>query len=144
VKETLAVETRKQIILAVKFRLGPANDSPDFIRVLRKVEQAGRRIALVIGDKGYDSESNHEYVREVFGGRSVIPVRTGDDPRHRVRGRYRREQRKRFDLVAYRQRVKTETVNSVQKRTMGSHVLSRKIGQQHMELMFRGLAYNLG
>jgi len=143
VKETLAVETRKQLLLAVKFRLGPANDSPDFVRVLAKVRRAGRHVVLVVGDKGYDSEGNHEYVREVLGGRSVIPVRKGDDPRLRVRGRYRREQWKHFDSVAYRQRVKAETVNSVQKRTMGSHVLSRRIGQQHRELLFRALAYNM-
>lgn len=143
VKETLAVETGKQLLLAVKFRLGPANDCPDFTRVLRKVERAGRRAVLVVWDKGYDSDGNHEYVREVLGGRSVIPIRRGDDPRLRVRGRYRREQWKHFDSVAYRQRVKAETVNSVQKRTMGSHVLSRRIGQQHRELVFRGQAYNL-
>jgi len=143
VKETLAVETKKQIILAVKFRLGPANDSPDFIRVLRKVGRSGRRIVLVVADKGYDSEGNHEYVREVLGGRSVIPIRRGDDPRLRVRGRYRREQWKHFDSEAYKQRVMAETVNSVQKRTMGSHVLARKIGLQHTELLFRALAYNV-
>ncbi len=143
VKETLAVETKKQIILAVKFRLGPANDSPDFIRVLRKVRMAGSKVSMVVADKGYDSEGNHEYVHEVLGGRSVIPIRRGDDPRLRVRGRYRREQWKHFDSEAYKQRVMAETVNSVQKRTMGSHVLARKIGLQHTELVFRALAYNV-
>ena len=141
-KQTLAVETRKQLIAAVKFRMGPANDSPDFIPVVKKAGKARQDIMLVTGDKGYDAERNHEYVHEVIGGRSVIPVRRGDDPRVRIRGRYRRRQWKHFDSATYRQRVKVETVNSVQKRTMGSSVLSRKTGQRHKEMVFRALAYN--
>ena len=141
-KQTLAVETRKQLIAAVKFRMGPANDSPDFIPVLKKAGRARQSIRLVIGDKGYDAERNHEYVHEVIGGKSVIPVRKGDDPKLRVRGRYRRGQWKHFDSCTYRQRVKVETVNSVQKRTSGSSALSRKTGQRHREMVFRALAYN--
>jgi len=141
-KQTLAVETRKQLIAAVKFRMGPANDSPDFIPVVKKAGKARQNIRLVTGDKGYDAERNHEYVHEVIGGRSVIPVRRGDDPGVRIRGRYRRRQWKHFDSASYRQRVKVETVNSVQKRTTGSSVLSRKTGQRHKELVFRALAYN--
>ncbi len=136
------METRKQLIAAVKLRMGPANDSPDFIPVLKKAGRARQDIRLVTGDKGYDAERNHEYVHEVIGGRSVIPVRRGDDPDVRIMGRYRKRQRKHFDSRAYRQRVKVETVNSVQKRTMGSHVSSRKTGQRHRELVFRALAYN--
>lgn len=38
--------------------------------------------------------------------------------------------------------MKVETVKSVQKRTTGSSVLSRKTGQRHKELIFRALGYN--
>ena len=40
VKQTMAVETRKQLIVAVKFRRGPSSDLLDFIRVLEKVRPA--------------------------------------------------------------------------------------------------------
>ena len=110
---------------------------------MRKAGKARQRIVLVTGDKGYDAERNHEYVHEVIGGSSVIPIRRGDGPRLCVRGRYRRRQWKHFDSPAYRQRVKVETVNSVQKRTTGSSVLSRKNGQRHRELVFRALAYSV-
>ena len=58
-KQTMAVEPRKQLIVAVEFRVGPANDSPDFIRVLKKVEPANQPAKLVVADKDYDAERNH-------------------------------------------------------------------------------------
>lgn len=42
----------------------------------------------------------------------------------------------------YHQRVKVETVHSVEKRLMGSHVLARQTAQQHKELIFRAFSYN--
>jgi hypothetical protein len=40
------------------------------------------------------------------------------------------------------QRVKIETVHSVEKRLMGSHVLARQTAQQHKELILRAFSYN--
>ena len=59
-KQTVAVEARRQLIVSVKFRRGPANDSPDFPWVLKKVLPAGLPVKLVVADKSYDAESNHE------------------------------------------------------------------------------------
>ena len=143
VKQTVAVETRKQLIVAVKFRKGPSNDSPDFPRVLEKVLPAGLPVKLVVADKGYDAESNHAYAREVLGARTMIPVRYRG-PGIRVGGRYRRRNLRDFDEDAYHQRAKVETVFSVEKRKMGSHVLARVPSQQHKELIFRAFSYNSG
>jgi transposase len=142
-KQTVAVETRNQLIVAVKFRRGPANDSPDFPRVLEKVLPAGLPVKLVLADKGYDAESNHEYAHEVLGARTMIPVRYRG-PGIRVGGRYRRRNLRDFDEDAYHQRAKVETVFSVEKRKMGSHVLARNPSQQHKELIFRAFSYNSG
>jgi hypothetical protein len=142
-KQTVAVETRKQLIVAVKFRRGPSNDSPDFPRVLEKVLPAGLPVRLVLADKGYDAESNHAYAQEVLGARTMIPVRYRG-PGIRVGGRYRRRNLRDFDDDAYHQRAKVETVFSVEKRKMGSHVLARVSSQQHKELIFRAFSYNSG
>jgi len=142
-KQTVAVETRKQLIVAVKFRMGPANDSPDFIRVLRKVRPAELPVKLVVADKGYDAERNHEYAREVLGAQTLIPLRNQGIGVW-VRGRYRRKLMKEFDEGAYHQRAKVETVFSVEKRKMGSTVLARVPSQQHKELIFRAFSYNSG
>ena len=111
-KQTVAVETRKQLIVAVKFRRGPANDSPDFPRVLEKVLPAQLPVKLVLADKGYDAESNHAYAQEILGARTMIPVRYRG-PGIRVGGRYRRRHLRDFDEDAYHQRAKVETVFSV-------------------------------
>ncbi len=72
VKQTVAVEARRQLIVSVKSGRGLSNDSPDFPWVLKKVRPAGLLVKLVVADKGYDAESNHEYTPEVLG--------TGVDP----------------------------------------------------------------
>ena len=143
-KQTMAVETRKQLIVAVKFRRGPANDSPDFIRVLKKVEPANQSVKLVVADKGYDAERNHEYAQEVLGAETVIPVRAASRPKIKMRGRRRRKMAREIGSRegTYHQRVKVETVHSVEKRLMGSHVLARQTCQQHKELIFRAFSYN--
>jgi hypothetical protein len=143
VKQTVAVETRKQLIVSVKFRRGPSNDSPDFPWVLEKVRPAGLPVKLVLADKGYDSESNHEFAQEVLGARAVIPVRC-QRPGSKMRGWYRKRQARDFDEGAYHQRAKVETVFSVEKRRMGSAVLARVTSQQHKELILRAFSYNSG
>jgi hypothetical protein len=45
-KQTMAVETRKRLIVTVEFRVGPTNDSPYFSKVLKKVELANHPAKL--------------------------------------------------------------------------------------------------
>jgi len=141
-KQTMTVETRKQLIASLKFRMGPAADSRDFKPVLKKVKPARKPVKLVTADKGFDAEGNLEYAQEVLGAKTMIPVRAGSRPGVRILGRRRRRQQREFDEEVYHQRVKAETVISVEKRTMGSHVRASGIGQQHREPVFRALAYN--
>jgi hypothetical protein len=138
-------EARKQLIVAVKFRRGPANDSPDFVNVLKKVQPAELPVKLVVADKGYDAESNHEYAQDVLGARTAIPVRAASRPKIKMSGKRRRKQARDFDKKGYDgHRPKVETVFSVEKRKMGSHVLARNPSQQHKELVFRAFSYNSG
>lgn len=144
-KQTIAIETRKQLIVAVKFRRGPSGDSPDFIWTLKKVRAAELPVKLVVADKGYDAERNHEYAQDVLGARTAIPVRAASRPKIKLRGKRRRRQRKCFDQSGYNShRPKVETVFSVEKRRMGSIVLARNTSQQHKELIFRAFSYNSG
>ncbi len=97
----------------------------------------------MVADKGYDAESNHEYAQEVLGARTAIPVRAASRPGIKTRGKRRRRQKEGFDKKDYDgHRPKVETMNSVEKRTMGSHVLARVPSQQHKELIFRAFSYN--
>jgi len=144
VKQTMAVETRTQLIAALKFRRGPANDSPDFRRVLRKVAPARQHVRVIVADKGYDCERNHEYAHDVLDAVAVIPVRGADRPGIRISGKHRRRQARDLDTEAYHQRVKIETVHSVEKRRMGDNVLAIGTCQRHKELVLRAFAYNVG
>ena len=129
--------------MAVKFRRGPSGDSPDFIWTLKKVRPARLPVKLVVADKGYDAESNHEYAQDVLGARTAIPVRAASRPKIKMRGKRRRRQAKNFDKRGYDgHRPKVETVFSVEKRKMGSIVLARVPSQQHKELVFRAFSYN--
>jgi hypothetical protein len=109
--------------------------------VLKKVRPARLPVKLVVADKGYDAESNHEYAHEVLGAQALIPLRNQGIGVW-VRGRYRRRLKRGLDERAYHQRAKVETVFSVEKRKIGSIVLARVSSQQHKELIFRAISYN--
>ena len=66
-------------------------------------------LSIVITDKGYDSEANHEFVRELDAA-SIMPARYEDVPIWRTHGRYRKQMKKRFYNQLYHQRNKNETV----------------------------------
>jgi Transposase DDE domain len=85
VKLTIGAELKTQLVAAIKVRRGPANDARDFPPVVRRAH-AIRRIKVGIGDKGYDSEKNHELLRDELHARSIIPARREDVPIWRTRG----------------------------------------------------------
>jgi glutamate-1-semialdehyde aminotransferase len=55
-------------------------------------------VKLVVADKGYDAERNHEYAQDVLGARTAIPVRAASRPKIKMRGRRRKRQAKDFDF----------------------------------------------
>jgi len=88
-KVTFVVDTDNQTILVTSIRRGPDNDNKDFIRSYKKLEQNDSvDIGLVLADKGYDSESNHIYVREILGAESIIPARKNRSKDFKTRGKY--------------------------------------------------------
>ena len=143
-KVTFVVDTDTQMVLATSIRRGPDNDNKDFVRSYKKLDQNGSvDIELVLADKGYDSESNHEYVRNVLNADSIIPARRNQSKDFKTKGKYRREMRSGYDLKQYRQRNKVETVNSVIKRKMGDCVRARNVLNQNREILFMVMVYNI-
>src|ERR1700730_5221364 len=92
-KVTIGAELRCQLVTSVKIRRGPANDTRDFEPVVRKAHSF-RPIRVGIGDMGYDSEANHELLRDELHALSIIPSRYPDVPVWRTGGRYRKEMRR--------------------------------------------------
>jgi hypothetical protein len=141
VKLTIGAELKTQLVTSIKVRRGPANDTRDFPPVVRRAH-AIKRIKVGIGDKGYDSEKNHELLREELHARSIIPARHEDVPIWRTRGRYRKEMKRGYSKKTYHQRSKDETIFSVIKRTMGDEVRSIRVKGQNNEMRAKIISYN--
>ncbi len=143
-KATFIGETRTQKILLVRIRRGPDNDGKDLIPAYHKLSLLdSRKVKRAVGDKGYDDEKNHRFIREQLGAFSIIPARKNRSEDYRTTGKYRREMRAGYSVVDYHQRSKMETINSVIKRKMGSTIRARLCKCQNIEIMFRAFAYNI-
>ncbi len=92
-------------------------------------------------DRGYDSETLHQKIREEIGADSLIPVRKWKEKiysRH-----YRQEMFDEFDREKYHQRNKVETAFSVLKRRFGESLKARKYYSQVKEIKIKIILHNI-
>lgn len=141
IKNSIAADVENQVILASKPRKDKGHDTLDFVPLVRRASSVAG-ILTVIADKGYDSEANHEFVRNVVKADSVIPVRRGWK-NGTVSGKFRREMVKKHHKKTYKKRQGIETVIFVMKAVFGDTVYSRSTRQQKKELKAVCVAYNL-
>jgi len=132
-KLSIAIDAKKQFVLAQKIRLGPRNDNIDFKEILKHISAK-----FVVADKGYDSKTNRRFVLNNLKAYPHIPYRklTG-------RNYERLGVPLKFDEKIYHQRSKVETVFSVIKRKYGSMIKSRSFETQKKEIICRLIAYNI-
>lgn len=143
VKLTVAGHTRSHLIAGAVVTHGPCNDSPQFPATIR---QAARHLDLdrVLGDAAYDAERHHELCRGRLGVRStVIPLNRRNGGRKWPRSKYRRQMRKRFFKVVYRQRWQAESVFSRHKRLLGSALRAKTHQARKRECYLRVLTHNV-
>jgi len=140
-KLTIGAELRKQIVVSTKIRRGPCDDNRDFRPVVKKAH-AIKPIKVGIGDKGYDDEKDHEYLRDELHAMSIIPARYQDVPVWRTHGVHRKEMKRGHSKKTYHQRSKDETIFSVIKRTMGDEVRSVRTRAQNNEMRFKIVSYS--
>jgi hypothetical protein len=140
-KTMIGIELRKQIITSTKLRRGPNNDNIDFIPIARKADSF-KPLGIGIGDKAFDDEKNHKFLREELHAISIIPARNEDLPVWRTKGKYRKEMKRGYSKKIYHQRSKVETVFYVIKKTMGDDIRSIRVKAQNNEMRFRIIAYN--
>ncbi|MHB8565669.1 MAG: transposase [Nitrososphaerales archaeon] len=140
-KLTIGAELRHQIVTSLKIRRGPCDDNRDFKPVCKKAHQV-KLLKRGIGDKRYDDEKNHEFLRDELHVHSIIPARNENVPVWRTRGKYRKKMKRGYSKRKYHQRPKDETIFSVIKKVMGDNVRSVRVKAQNNELRFRVIAYN--
>jgi hypothetical protein len=140
----LAIVCRKliQFIIGFQTHRGPKPDVDEFKDLMK---QTKRRVGLrvVVADAGYDSESNHEFARQVIGVRTIIPAKHGRPTDKPARGKYRRLMQTRFDKQTYRQRAQVETTVSMLKRRQSNHIRGKTYWSQSRDLRLMVLAHNI-
>ena len=87
-KASLVGDMHSQAILAARLRLKRRHDSVDFKPVLRKIRDT--KPAVIVGDKGYDSEYNLKFVKHELKAEPVISLKYRDKPPEKTKGVLRR------------------------------------------------------
>jgi len=134
-------DVKSQLICAVVIQHHPVSHDVKHFPELWKKMKTITPMKIMVLDKGYDSESIHQLIRDNKT-KSIIPVRDMTALVSRTKGRYRKLMKRRFDETQYHQRNKCETVFSVIKRRFGSHTKSHHNSMKTKELLYRILAYN--
>jgi hypothetical protein len=142
-KLSIGADVLQQIICTIKIRRAPTrHDNIDFKPIITRTSNI-LPLSVVTADKGYDSEDNHQLVREGLHAFSIIPARYEHVPIWRTYGRYRKQMKRGYSRLLYSQRNKDETIVSVIKRLFGEHLMSRLTRTQNRELAFRCITYNM-
>ena len=138
-KWLVVVDVKQQVVLAQQARQGPWVDTRALPGL---VDAAVRRAPLrvVLADAEFDSEANHQHIRQRCSAQSIIPAQ----PRRGVpRGILRSQMYRAFPQKEYAQRAKVETIFSVVKRKLSSRAPGRSLRSQIRQALLLGLTYNL-
>jgi hypothetical protein len=142
-KLSIGADVLQQIICTIRIRRAPTrHDNIDFKPIITRTSNI-LPLSVVTADRGYDSEDNHQLVREELHAFSVIPARYEHVPIWRTHGKYRKQMKHGYSKLLYNQRNKDETIMSVIKRLFGEHLMSRLTRTQNRELSFRCITYNM-
>ena len=141
-KLAILCDCRTHAILSVITVRGPGVDINQFGKILKPAAEK-LLIDQVLADAGYDSESNHQYARDVHHIESIIPAKHGRPSPKPFRGKYRRLMQQEFDKKTFGQRWQVETVFSMIKRNQGAALRSKTYWAQNREMMLKVLTHNI-
>jgi len=139
-KMSIAVDTHKQTILALKITKNRQHDSKHVRSLLRNASR-NKLAHYYVLDKGYDSEVIHRQIREEIHAISFIPIRNWKASY--VSGSFRQKMAGDFNRTIYRRRNLVETVFSVLKRKFGGYVRGIRFHTQVKEIKLKCIAYSI-
>ena len=139
-KVSLAIDTKKQTILAIKITKNRQHDTKHVRSFLRSASRVKLADYYVL-DKGYDSEAIHQQIRDEIHAISYIPIRNWNAPY--VSGKFRQEMAQNFNKYIYGKRNLVETVFSVVKRRFGGYVRGIHFINQIKEIKLKCVAYSV-
>jgi hypothetical protein len=141
----LIVDCANHLILSILPGRGPKPDV-DELEPLMKALAPNVWPDQLLADAGYDSEANHQLLRERCSVESVIPPkhgRPGKDPDHLPAGKWRWLMATNFNEDDYGQRWQVETVMFMLKAHQGDALTARRPTTQRGELNLIALTHNL-
>jgi len=141
-KLSVIIEIKHYIILQFKIRKKIRHDIIDAYPMVKKLAKQYKP-GVFYGDRGYDSEKLFKLVFEELGAYPLILQKRLDVPKHKRKGRYRKETIDVFDYGEYLQRNKVETAFSILKKKFGFSIRSHHVKTQKVEAMCRIFAYNI-
>src|SRR6266436_4431276 len=124
-KWLIVVDVQQQILLAQRARQGPGCDARALPGLL-DVAARGAPLGVVLADAEFDSEANHQHIRQRLGAKSIIPARRRGVPNGTIRNQMFRA----FPKKPYRQRAKIESIFSAVKRKLSSRAPGRSLTTQ--------------
>lgn len=141
-KTSFVVDIDTYIILLCKMRKKSRHDTVDALPLIDKLAKHYRP-EILYADRGYDFEKLFKKCFEKLKAYPLILQKNLRVPKHRRKGRYRKETIEVFDYGEYLQRNKIETLNSMFKKRFSSKVKSKCNKLQKFEVMTRVIAYNI-
>jgi transposase len=144
------VGTKTHVIIRAVVTESTANDSPQFVPLLKGALEGGFHPASIVADKGYLSRENYE-VPSDLGIEAFIPFKSNSVARNRTKtspASWRKAfylfqaNRPEFDR-RYHLRSNVEAVFSALKRKFGENIRSRTPAAQVNEVLCKLIAYNL-
>jgi hypothetical protein len=139
-KWTMAIDVDRRVILAQTARRGPTNDCA-ILRPLVSTAHARVPIGVVLADAEFDSERNHQHIRQTLQAQSIIPAKRGG-ANWRIQG-VRAQMRQKFPADLYRRRSLIESLISAVKRKLSARAPGRSLRTQCLQALLLGIAYNI-
>jgi hypothetical protein len=139
VKHTILVDEFTQLLFGQRVRWGPSGDFTDFKPTI-KTKPPWISISAIAADSGFDSKSNHHYVRSGLKAKDAIKIGSG---RPGKLADWRQKIKRYFPHAFYRLRVKVEGCISVIKRKFKNHILTRNNRLRLLEALLMGVVYNI-
>lgn len=138
----IMVDCEKHLILSILCKEGPC---PDTAELAPLVENMCRNILFdtMLADAGYDSEPNHELLRQTMQATSIIPAKAGHPTDKLPKGKWRWLMAIDFDEETYGQRWQIESVMHMLKSRQGAELTARSNATRHREMAIMAVTHNL-
>lgn len=139
-KWLVVVDVSRHLLLAQSAHAGPVNDCARLPQMIEQAHQVAP-FNVVLADAEFDSERNHQHVRQSLGAQTIIPAKRGK-PEWKIKG-VRALMRADFPKKIYRHRVQIESVFSAIKRKLSGRAPGRSLATQRLQALLLGLTFNL-